>query len=52
MTYEEWCQQFVEPIVDQYFDGVITLDEMTSVIYNKIVTGGGLEPNKIKFEQK
>lgn len=38
MTYEQWCQKFILPIVTQYNDGAITLDEMTNAIYHAITT--------------
>lgn len=35
MTYSEWCIKYIGPIVDQWNDGVITLEELTSaIVYN------------------
>ena len=32
MAYEDWCDKYIKPIVSQFNDGAITLDELNSAI--------------------
>lgn len=37
MTYEEWCEKNILPIVTQYNDGAITISELANAVANRVL---------------
>lgn len=39
MTFDQWCQKHVKPVVQDYIDGKITLSELTLLIFGRVAKG-------------